>query len=357
MMQPVYLDTAATGILSQDAIEAGKQFDDLLNSEPSVAFYTFLERIYPTLQSNLAQFIGVDEDRMSLVPNFSYAFSMLLASLKPHMSKVLVFSTDYPSLVLPLQLQGFDLHKLPAHNGFSWSLEVIENAITEHDIEILAISHVQYNTGFKADLKAISKICEAHGVLLLVDATQSLGALDFHFDGSGIDVFIASNYKWMNAGFGSAVMCFKNGFLERFNPAIAGYGSLVAEGGQMVYKPSASSYFPGHMSLNSLLTLNQAVKEKLGLDMNQVDRNNLQMAERFTRAMVDLPFELIGPYSMENRSAIVVIKSDQALHEHLLSHGIRTTFRNNTTRISFHYTNTSEDLCRLVDALQRFSNK
>ena len=354
MNSTIYLDTAATGIVSPETLKAGKPYNDLLLTSPSAAFYSFLESEYPTLQTNLAKFMGVAEERLSLAPNFSYGFSMLLASVKPYKKEVLVLDSDYPSLLLPLQLQGFKVHKLPSTNGFSWSLEEIENAITKHNVNVFALSHVQYNTGFKADMAAISNVCRMHGVLLLVDATQSLGASDFQFDTSGIDVLIASNYKWMNAGFGSAVMCFKKGFLDQFKPAIAGYGSLVTHNGQMVYEPSASSYFPGHMSLQALLMLNHAVKEKLNMDMKAIENENMAMAQELVAALQGLPLELVGTAQMTNRSAIVVIKSTEQLHAHLLENGIRTTFRNNTSRISFHYTNKKEDVNILLNCLKNF---
>ena len=52
MQITTYLDTAATGILSKATLEAGRNYDDLLTTSPSAAFYSFLENDYADMKSN-----------------------------------------------------------------------------------------------------------------------------------------------------------------------------------------------------------------------------------------------------------------------------------------------------------------
>jgi len=347
----VYFDTASAGLLSESTLQAAAKYDELLSYNASQIFYNFLADDLPIIKSNTAKLVGIAPERIAFAPNFSYIFSAFLVSVRKRKERVLLLENDYLSLTQPFIEQDFKISWLKSEDAFTWDFQVIEDAIKKNQIQIFAISHVQYLTGQKSDLLRMAEICKRNKVLFLVDGTQSFGAVDFHFDKSEIDVFIASNYKWMNGGYGSATACFKEGIIEEFRPIIAGYGSFRNVDGKFTYKPSVASYQPGHINMAPILGFGNAVKEKTAIGLAAVQQQSLALVQYFIDNLDVQKHALIGPPNMQNRSHIVCVQADEALHAQLLRRGIKTMFRNNSLRISFHHNNTKEDVDVLLSAL------
>src|SRR5690606_29437753 len=119
-------------------------------------------------------------------------------------------------------------------------------------------SHVQWLSGFKTDLQELSRFCREHDIWLIVDATQSLGAMPLNPVRLDIDVLISSNYKWMNAGFGSGVMYMCDDFFNEYTPKVGGNNSYTPVNGKMQYVPSVQSYEPGHPNMYGFSVLQAA---------------------------------------------------------------------------------------------------
>lgn len=347
----IYLDTAAAGVVSEQALLASRKYDKTITTAPSSAFFAFMEEDYKRVKKKVAHFCGVDSHNLAFIPNFSYGLTAVLPSLQKKHKRVLLLENDYPSLTLPFQLHGFDMLWLKSEYGFSWNMQKLEDALKTRQIEILAISHVQYLTGAKLDIAAIADICKRLNVLLVVDATQSLGAMPLHFDTSGIDVLISSNYKWMNGGFGSGLMCFRSSFFEDYPPTIGGFGSFKNLGGDWQYQPSSASYQPGHFNFGLLLLLEQAINEKMEMGMQAIEEHNMKLANHFINGIVRAKHNLIGPKTILGRSSIICLEASKELHQQVENAGIRCTYRNNSMRFAFHLTNSLNDVNAAIDAL------
>ena len=83
---------------------------------------------------------------------------------------------EYPSNIYPwmnLASRGVYLRLVPSRDGRIW-LEDLAAAI-DRSTRVLAISHVEFATGFRNDLDALVELCRERGVALCVDAIQGLG--------------------------------------------------------------------------------------------------------------------------------------------------------------------------------------
>ena len=74
------------------------------------------------------------------------------------------------------------------------------------DTRYIAVSAVQYTSGYLADLRALRELCDDHGLYLLVDGTQAVGTLPVDVSSFAPDVMTFSSYKWLCAGYGVAAM-------------------------------------------------------------------------------------------------------------------------------------------------------
>src|SRR3546814_481911 len=135
-----------------------------------------------------------------LVPNFSFAFNTLLEGLAPS-HRFLLMEEEYPSIHYPVMGKGFPCHFVAPHGALE---ERILDAIKKFKPTVFVFSVVHYITGVKIDLNFVRQLkVDFPDLILIADGTQYCGTEAFNFEDSGIDVFAASAYKWMLAGYGN----------------------------------------------------------------------------------------------------------------------------------------------------------
>ena len=348
-----YLDTPTSGLISKSGVTKAHEFNKRLHQLGSKQAEDFFVNGISEVRKSVARFIDAPTSEIALVPNFSFGLNAILPSIH-ELKQVLLFRGDYPSLTLPFELNDFEVHWMESVDQFSIDLNAIEDKIKNHKIKILAVSHVQYLTGFKVDIEALRFLCDKYKVLFILDSTQSLGALPFSFRSSGVNICITSNYKWMNAGYGTGIMCIDQETFHRYPPRIGGFNSFKYRNDKWQYLESIRSYEPGHPNMAGLVMLKDAIEFKLKLGLDYISKNNLELLETFTRQLKDIEFDLVGPYSNDLRASIVCIHGNKNLESYLLHHGIIVKMRNGMIRIGIHFYNTEDDIKCLINALQSY---
>ncbi|MDE1191049.1 MAG: aminotransferase class V-fold PLP-dependent enzyme [Arachidicoccus sp.] len=350
----VYLNTAGCGLVNDSILQAGVELYKQFAINSSGASEQWRDVDSYRVRKTVADFMNAPQENIALIPNFSYAMNAIVHSLKGN-EKILLYKKDYPSLTIPFVLNHFDITWIDdEEDNFIIDINKIDTFIKEKKIDIVAISHVQWQSGFKLDLERLSAICKQNDVWLIVDATQSLGAINISLSEWPIDVFIASNYKWMNAGFGTGILFMNNEFLQTYPPVISGNNSkaFTFENGTYSYNANILNFEPGHLNQFGLNVLAKAIEEKNAIGLKNIEANNMFLTKKLLEELVQLPVELIGDPSIDNRASIVIIKDKNGLHDFLQKRNIITTSRNGTIRISMHYHNTEEDIDAIVNAIK-----
>lgn len=310
----------------------------------------------PRIRETVASFIHAKPTEIALVPNFSYALNTVVQSLKGT-EKIMLYKHDYPSVYEPFRINKFDITWIDTkEDAFTISTDNIKEQLLQHKIDILVLSHVQWLSGFKADIAELGRFCKEQDIVFIVDATQSLGAIPIFMDQLHADVLIASNYKWMNAGFGTGIMYISEAFLQRYPPVTGGHNSYIMQGDEWKYIASAKSYEPGHLNLAGLLILEAAIKRKQEMGIEAIEAHNMLLTRILADRLADPEKLLLGPVSMEGRSSILVLKADKKLHTYLTDNNFTVTFRENSIRVSMHFYNTEDEVARLADCLNAYKS-
>ncbi|SDZ74315.1 Selenocysteine lyase/Cysteine desulfurase [Arachidicoccus rhizosphaerae] len=345
-----YLNTAGCGIISKASLQTAAEIYNDFAINSSTRSELWREKEEPLYRKTLATFLGVDEQRLAFIPNFSYAMNILVQSLKGDES-ILLYQNDYPSITAPFIQNGFKVQWVERTDGFYLSVESVEKIFKEHTIDILAIGHVQWQTGFKTDIAALSALCKQYQVKLVVDATQSLGAIPIAMQELGIDVLIASNYKWMNSGFGNGIIYFDPSFLVQYPPVITGASSLD-------FKGTARSYEPGGLNIYGLALLYEALLEKMEIGIDRIYQHNMRLTKSLLDGLVTHKekIEIVGDYTIQNRASIVVLKEisnhNGSLGAYLAKQGIIVTNRAGTLRVSMHFYNKAEEIGYFLEVIE-----
>lgn len=348
----VYLNTAACGLIGQRQLDVMQEFHQAVLEIGNDRADLWRNKEAFEIKTTVAEFLGTESQNVAFIPNFSYGFFALTQSLKPR-RKVLLYQNDYTSMTLPFKLGDFGITWFDSYDDFRLEEEEIEHLLLVNNIEILAISHVQWLSGFTLDIDRIGRFCMRHNILFLVDATQSMGARNLSFDHLPCDALIASCYKWMNAGYGLGIMCLKPEFIQQHKPLIGGYGSFRPnESGEWQFSSGIPSYEPGHLNMAGFLALKEAILEKNKLGMDEILLHNHSLINRLIEGMRNLQLLTLGEEETGRRTGIVCFQGDDKLLEELHKRDLRVSLRNGFIRVSPHFYNSSEDIDTLLNALE-----
>jgi cysteine desulfurase/selenocysteine lyase len=352
-MQNIYLNTASSGLVPAEFTTAASKLMSELATNASTRAEQWRDDEQPAIRQHVAEFLGVGIDNVALVPNFSWAMNGIVHSLRGD-EKVLLYTADYPSLTEPFKINGFDITWMNDTDGFTIAMEELQNKLLSEKVEVLAISHVQWLSGFKIDLQTLGSFCREHDIWLIVDATQSMGAIAINPIQLGVDVLISSNYKWMNAGFGTGVMYMSDEFFEAYTPKVGGNNSYGMIDGAMKYTPSVRSFEPGHPNMYGFTILQQAIEHKLATGVGAIETHNRKLTQMLLDGIRGLNVSLIGEPSTDNRASMVFLRDeDGSLLQFIKSNGILVSGRMGHVRISMHYYNTEAEITALVDVLKK----
>src|SRR5271163_3249737 len=194
-----YLNCAYMSPLMKPALEAGvagltrKAHPWELTSDK---FFTGAEEFRATA----AEVVGSSADCIAIVPSASYGIATAARNLPVKKGQsILVLAEQFPSNYYVWQRlaqeTGATLKVVPWPEDHDWTAAVL-NSLTA-DVAIAALPHVQWSSGGRLDLVRIGKACRKAGAALVLDLTQSLGALPFSVRDIQPDFAVAASYKWL----------------------------------------------------------------------------------------------------------------------------------------------------------------
>jgi selenocysteine lyase/cysteine desulfurase len=156
-------------------------------------------------RSLFAELIGADVDGVALVPATSYGLATAAKNLSADSGEqVLVIAEDYPSNIYTWRAftrrTGSELVTVARTPGRTWTEAVLSHL--NKGTAIVAIPNVHWTDGTLLDLRAIGNAARAIGAKLVIDASQSLGAVPFDVESIRPAFLVAVGYKWLLGPFG-----------------------------------------------------------------------------------------------------------------------------------------------------------
>jgi selenocysteine lyase/cysteine desulfurase len=261
-------------------------------------------------------------------------------------SKFLLLKNDYPSINDAVEASGFDTVYAPIDEQME---QHILDACELHRPDLFCFSVVQYISGIQIDLDFLKELKVQFPHLIIVgDLTQYIGCEEFRFRESGLDIIIASCYKWLHAGDGNGFIAIKKNVEERTVP---NKNRDYSKNHPDEISTMITRFEPGHQDMTAFGSLQFAIEAATTIGIK-----NIEIAQKELSQLARSEFHKRGLLSKvvmgrADHSAIFNIKGDQQLYEKLLSHKIVTSLRGNGLRVSFSYLNTKDDLSRLLEVL------
>lgn len=324
------------------------------------------------LRKEYAQLINVqDPKRIVIVNSVSYGMANVTRNITIARGQhILVAADQFPSNYYPWQRlceeSGAEVKSVsPPHSlkdrGKIWNERILENI--DKNTRAVAISNTHWADGTKFDLEAIRKRTNDVGALLIVDGSQSVGALPFDVQKIKPDALICTGYKWLlgpyGIGLGYYGEYFNNGkpveenWLNRLDSE--DFTSLVIY--QPEYQPGALRYEAGEHSNFILVPM-------LLKALQQLNRWKVSNIQEYCSAITADPVNALrekgfwiedetyrGSHILGVRlpEGVDIEKVKKIFNEKK----IYVSFRGNAIRVSPNVYNEEKDLQRLVSALGR----
>jgi len=275
-----------------------------------------------------------------------------------------VVSTDivFPSTIYPFTRvshhTGCEIRLAPGHNGYASFDEIVKNI--DRNTSIVSISHVEYTGGQVYDLAALAEVAHAHGALLIVDATQSAGAIPIDAPASGADAIVAGGYKWLCGPFGAAVMYLAPHLQNTLDPGFVGFRShnnmWDLSPDRLEYPDTAKRFESSTMAFGCIKGLEKSIKYLTDIGIARIYDHNIALADRLIEGLNDLDVEVVSPMTPSERTSIVTCRVggfdprtivDSLKERHIVAHK-----RQDFLRFSPHVYNSEHDVDRALMELR-----
>jgi selenocysteine lyase/cysteine desulfurase len=343
-----YLNVASCGLISRSLASWRQEHDTKLLQGGSV-FRDLHKPHIESIRTTVARFFKASENEIGLIPNFSFAFNTLLDGLQGDL-KVLLLNSDYPSINWAVEHRDFNVCYANIDDNLE---ENIEAAVQEHKPDIIALSLVQYISGIKIDLDFIKRLKAYHpNLIIIADGTQFLGTSDFNFSESGLDVLIASCYKWLLAGYGNAIILVKEAAQKRISPKTIGFNSSDAMYSKRDDIPFVKRFEPGHQDTLNYGSLQKSLEMLENIGMNVIEEKINLLSREAKKRFEELGLLTDDVLKRKQHSSVFNIRGNEGLFQKLKENNVICSQRGNGVRVSFHFYNSMEDLDRLIEIIK-----
>lgn len=308
-----------------------------------------------------------DSERVAIIPSVSYGFANVAKNLNVRNKEILVVAEQFPSNVYPWKeleetqnavIKTIDPPQSLKKRGQIWNVKILE-AINENT-GLVAIAHVHWADGTLFNLKEIRKRTKEVGALLIIDGTQSIGALPFDVQELKPDALICAGYKWLMGPYGMGAAYYGSAF-DKGKPieqnwinrkdsenfaALVDYNDEYQPGAMRYSMGEQSNFILAPMFLESLKQLNKWGIENIQTYCKEITQNPLEKLQSKGYWVEDLNFRSSHLFGLRKEGMDV-----DAIKQELENHHIFVSIRGSSIRVSPNVYNTEEEMMKLVEVL------
>ncbi|MCS7204314.1 MAG: aminotransferase class V-fold PLP-dependent enzyme [Leptospiraceae bacterium] len=376
----IYLNFCGVSPLYEPARRKKQEFENLQSQLGALVFLEY-PNVLKQFHESVAKLLKTSEKNISFVKNTAEGLS-LIANGYPFESdkdEILSFVFEYPSNHYPWKLQErkqkakfkiipntksvlLNPEEVPDGFVYGFSMQDIEKIVTKHT-KIIAISHVQFTSGFAANLKELGDFCKTHNIDLIVDAAQSLGVIPLYPEEWNISAIAASGWKWLLGPLGSGILYTSEKFRNKIE--LMNVGAEVMIQGQDYLNHTWQPHTDGRkfeystISYSDVIALTECIEGLiLPYSPEKIFSHIQKLHQIFKEIIKKNKHILIPEFPFENRSGILsaIVKNPQEVAQILRKHSLVCTVRGNYLRIAPHIMITEEEIQKAAETLLKIVN-
>ncbi len=378
MMQPIvdpadfpasrecaYLNTASVALMYKEAETATVEWLRDLADHGTLNFdESAEEHVFAELHAAAARLVNARPEDIAIGSSATELLASVAWAVAPGADTTVV-STDvvFPTTIYPwvrvAQHTKAQIRLAEGTSNYVQPDDLIR--LIDDRTAVVCISDVEYSSGQRYDVKQLANVTHDHGALLVVDATQSLGAVPIDVTASGVDVLVASGYKWLCGPFGVAVMYLAPELQSRLDPGVVGFRShrdmWDLKANRLELPPTARRFEVSTMAYGCAIGLARSIEYLLRIGVERIWEHNLRLADLLIEGLEERGVEIVSPQREKERTSIVAARfSGQTATEvaqHLNSRRVVVSARQGLLRFSPHLYNEPSDIERALEEIDR----
>jgi cysteine desulfurase / selenocysteine lyase len=334
------------------------------------------------LRAALGRLIGAAPEDIALTPGTTHSISQLAFSLDwQEGDRLVIFQGEFPANVTPWQMAakhfGLELLALPLPPNTSSGapsdpagelLDRLEATLRREAIRLVAVSAVQFQTGFRMPLAAMGRLCRTYGAELAVDGIQACGAVPLDVETQHIDYLSCGAHKWLMGLEGAGFTYVRPGLAPRLVPRLAGWLShtdaeafLFQGPGHLRYdrplKTSAAVLEGSSTNVVGMAALQAAVSTLLQLGVTDIFEHVQAYLDALEPELEALGCRSLRARKPESRSCILSVRLPEgvdgaAVVTHLRDARIPVSYPDGLLRFSPHFPNSLTEVSAVASELR-----
>ena len=352
----VYLNAANVALMYSGAEQVIKEWvADVAQNGSNNFDEDAEENVFKDLHRAAAHLINATADDIAAGSSATELLCSLAWAVSPGKDQNVV-STEivFPSTVYPWHRVAnsteCEIRLAKENNNFMRPDDIID--LIDQHTAVVCISHVEYGNGQTFDLQLLAEAAQEHDALLVVDATQSAGAIPIDVQACPVDALISGAYKWLCGPFGAAFMYVAPHLSEKLEPGLVGFRSHKnmwdLDASRIDYPQAAKKFEFSTMAFGCAVGLTRAIDFLNEVGVENIFQYNRQLADILITGLRSRDAVITSPLDDEDRSSIVTAYFENIDSKEIIK-GLKAaqvfvSSRAGAIRFSPHLYNTAEDM-------------
>lgn len=355
----VYFNHASNGPVSNRVKERLFEYIEERNHKMILNFEKSLNASQ-NAKNKLSEMFSTTPDRIAWADNVSNAISGIVQGIKWHSGdRIILNDLEFPSNVYPflnLKPLGVEIDFVKSQNGIV-NADDYEKLISPKT-KLIAVSLVQFLTGYRIDIKKLGDICRQKEILFFVDGIQGGGVVNVDVEESNIDLFTGGSHKWFMGLQGASYFVISKKLQDLVHQKNVGWTSVVDPWNLLDYnltlREDAERYQNGTLNMIGITAFDESLNLFKEFGMNNVESHVLSNTKYFIDKLNEAGLKpLLNNVSAGNLAGIVTIETENSkrIFINLEKKNISCSLREGMIRFSPHYYNTKEEIDLVVEEL------
>lgn len=305
----IYLDSSATSFLKppQVAEAVFRSFNTIGNAGRGAHAPTLnaSRLIYDTREKLAALFGTPDPSRIAFTCNATEALNIAIHGAIHPGEHVITTACEHNSVLRPLYLkekEGTELTIIPADKKGRIRYDLLESSVKSNTSAIV-LTHASNLSGNVTDLAFVSNFAKKHGLLLIVDASQTAGSLPINVVKMGIDILCFTGHKGLFGPQGTGGLYVREGLT--LSPLKSG-GSGIHSFDRQHPTDMPTALEAGTLNGHGIAGLNAGLDYILSTGVKNIHAKEISLARRFVNGISDISdLKLYGDIDAPLRTSII----------------------------------------------------
>ena len=305
----IYLDSSATSFLKppQVAEAVFRSFNTIGNAGRGAHAPTLnaSRLMYDTREKLAALFGTPDPSRIAFTCNATEALNIAIHGAIHPGEHVITTACEHNSVLRPLYLkekEGTELTIIPADKKGRIRYDLLESSVKSNTSAIV-LTHASNLSGNVTDLAFVSNFAKKHGLLLIVDASQTAGSLPINVVKMGIDILCFTGHKGLFGPQGTGGLYVREGLT--LSPLKSG-GSGIHSFDRQHPTDMPTALEAGTLNGHGIAGLNAGLDYILSTGVKNIHAKEISLARRFVNGISDISdLKLYGDIDAPLRTPII----------------------------------------------------